>query len=294
MTVSLQELQQSLDEILEPEKFRDYCPNGLQVEGAAEVSLLVTGVTACQALLDAAVEAGADAILVHHGYFWKDESPVITGMKRRRIAALLDNDISLLAYHLPLDAHPQFGNNASLARLLDITVLDSLDPGDPAEVGNIGEFADGMPMGEVLQKIETCLGRKPLHIGDAARQVRKVAFCTGAAQGYIDHAVRAGAELYITGEVSEHTVHVAREEGIEFVAAGHHATERYGVQSLGAELERRLGLEHRFIDIDNPVYGACFGSTASATISGSASGSCLSRPNSSLRTPVSKGEVLGA
>lgn len=253
MLVSLRELQQTLDEILEPEKFRDYCPNGLQVEGAAEVSLLVTGVTACQALLDAAIEAGADAILVHHGYFWKDESPVITGMKRRRIAALLDNEISLLAYHLPLDAHSQFGNNASLARLLDITVTDGLEPGNPAAVGNIGEFADSISMGEVLRRIEACLGRKPLHIGDAGRQVQRVAYCTGAAQAYIDDAVNAGAELYITGEVSEQTVHVAREEGIEFVAAGHHATERYGVQSLGAELERRLGLEHRFIDVDNPV-----------------------------------------
>ena len=253
MPVSLRELQQTLDQILEPAKFQDYCPNGLQVEGSAEVSLLVCGVTACQALLDAAIDAGADAILVHHGYFWRDESPVITGMKRRRIAALLDNDVSLLAYHLPLDAHPEFGNNASLARLLDIVTTDSLDPGNPAAIGNIGDFPGPTAMCELLRKIEERLGRKPLHIGDPERVVRRVAFCTGAAQGYIDDAVRAGAELYITGEASEQTVHVAREEGIEFVAAGHHATERYGVQSLGAELARRLDLEHLFIDVDNPV-----------------------------------------
>ena len=253
MPVSLRELQQTLDQILEPDKFQDYCPNGLQVEGSAEVSLLVCGVTACQALLDAAIDAGADAVLVHHGYFWRDESPVITGMKRRRIAALLDNDVSLLAYHLPLDAHPEFGNNASLARLLDIVTADSLDPGNPAAIGNIGEFPGPTAMRELLRKIEERLGRKPLHIGDPERVVRRVAFCTGAAQGYIDDAVRAGAELYITGEASEQTVHVAREEGIEFVAAGHHATERYGVQSLGAELARRLDLEHLFIDVDNPV-----------------------------------------
>ncbi len=253
MPVPLRELQQTLDQILEPAKFQDYCPNGLQVEGSAEVSLLVCGVTACQALLDAAIDAGADAILVHHGYFWRDESPVITGMKRRRIAALLDNDVSLLAYHLPLDAHPEFGNNASLARLLDIVTADSLDPGNPAAIGNIGDFPDPTAMHELLRTIEERLGRKPLHIGDPERVVRRVAFCTGAAQGYIDDAVRAGAELYITGEASEQTVHVAREEGIEFVAAGHHATERYGVQSLGAELARRLDLEHRFIDVDNPV-----------------------------------------
>ena len=253
MPVSLRELQQTLDQILEPDKFQDYCPNGLQVEGSAEVSLLVCGVTACQALLDAAIDAGADAILVHHGYFWRDESPVITGMKRRRIATLLDNDVSLLAYHLPLDAHPEFGNNASLARLLDIVTADSLDPGNPAAIGNIGDFPGPTAMCELLRKIEERLGRKPLHIGDPERVVRRVAFCTGAAQGYIDDAVRAGAELYITGEASEQTVHVAREEGIEFVAAGHHATERYGVQSLGAELARRLDLEHLFIDVDNPV-----------------------------------------
>jgi dinuclear metal center YbgI/SA1388 family protein len=253
MPVSLRELQQTLDDILEPGKFRDYCPNGLQVEGGSEVSLLISGVTACQALIDAAIDAGADAVLVHHGYFWRDESPVITGMKRRRLSSLLDNDISLLAYHLPLDAHPEFGNNASLARLLDIAIEDGLDPEDPTMVGNIGSFSESLPMADILSRIADRLGREALHIGDPGRSVRRVALCTGAAQSFIEAAVRADAELYITGEVSEQTVHIAREEGIEFVAAGHHATERYGVQSLGEELERRLDLQHRFIEVENPV-----------------------------------------
>jgi len=253
MAVSLQELEKTLDTMLEPWRFQDYCPNGLQVEGRAEVSRLVTGVTACQALLDAAIDAGADAVLVHHGFFWRDEAPVITGMKRRRIAALLARDVSLFAYHLPLDAHPEFGNNACLARLLDITLEDSLDPGNPAAVGNIGHFAQALPVTELLQGIESRLGRAPLHIGNPGRLVRRVALCTGAAQGYIERAADAGADIYITGEVSEQTVHVARERGIDFIAAGHHATERYGVQAVGAALAARLDLEHHFIDIDNPV-----------------------------------------
>jgi dinuclear metal center YbgI/SA1388 family protein len=253
MSISLREIQSTLDEILQPGKFQDYCPNGLQVEGGAEVSLLVTGVTACQALIDQAISIGADAILVHHGFFWRDEAPVITGMKRRRIAALLANDVSLLAYHLPLDAHPEFGNNACLARLLDIQVESTLDPDNPAAVGNVGNFPAPVKMADLLGKIERSLGRKPLHIGNEQRQLRRVAWCTGAAQAYIEQAVAAGAELFITGEVSEQTVHVAREEGIEFIAAGHHATERYGVQALGDVLANTLGIEHRFIDIDNPV-----------------------------------------
>ena len=251
MTVSLPELLKAVNGILEPERFNDYCPNGLQVEGRAEVKRLVTGVTACQQLIEAAVDRAADAILVHHGYFWKGEPPNIVGMKRRRIARLLDHDISLLAYHLPLDAHPQFGNNASLARLLDIEVEGPLMPGDA--VGNIGSFAADLPVAALLDRVEQRLGRTPLHIGDPTDTVRRVAWCTGGAQGYIEQAVAAGADVYITGEVSEKTVHVAREEGMHFIAAGHHATERYGVQSLGEELATRFGIEHEFVDIDNPA-----------------------------------------
>ena len=252
MATSLPELLQAANGILEPERFNDYCPNGLQVEGRAEVGRLVSGVTACQPLIEAAVERAADAILVHHGYFWKGEPPSIVGMKRRRIALLLEHDISLLAYHLPLDAHPQFGNNASLARLLDIEVEGPLMPGDSA-VGNIGSFAADLPVATLLERVEQRLGRTPLHIGDPAGAVRRVAFCTGGAQRFIEQAVAMGADVYITGEVSEQTVHVAREEGVHFIAAGHHATERYGVQSLGDELATRLGIDHEFVDIDNPA-----------------------------------------
>jgi len=253
MTISLRELQQTLDELLRPQLFKDYCPNGLQVEGSPDVSLLVTGVTASQALIDAAIEADADAILVHHGFFWRDENPVIVGMKRRRIGALLASNTSLLAYHLPLDAHPQHGNNACLARLLEIEVEAGLEPGNPLSVGNVGQFATPLKMTQVLHRLQHQLGSCGLHIGDSERTVQRVAWCTGAAQGYIEQAVAAGAELYITGEASEQTVHVAREEGIEFVAAGHHATERYGVQAVGDYVAQQLKIEHRFIDIDNPV-----------------------------------------
>ncbi|MEP5764799.1 MAG: Nif3-like dinuclear metal center hexameric protein [Halieaceae bacterium] len=253
MPVSLSQLEQTFDELLRPAQFRDYVPNGLQLQGREEVGLVVSGVSACQDLIDAALAMSADAVLVHHGFFWRNESPVITGMKRRRIGALLAADVSLFAYHLPLDAHPQFGNNACLARLLDIRVDGELDPGDPDGVGNVGQFAEPLPMAALLQRIEQQLQRPPLHVGDPERPVQRVAWCTGSAQDYIEAAVKAGAEVYITGEVSEQTVHVAREEGIEFIAAGHHATERYGVQAVGEEISRRLGIEHRFIDIDNPV-----------------------------------------
>jgi dinuclear metal center YbgI/SA1388 family protein len=248
MSITLQQLVDSLDEVLQPQCFRDYCPNGLQVEGRPELQNLVTGVTACQDLIDAAIELEADAVLVHHGLFWNGDSVVLAGMKKRRVAALLRHDISLLAYHLPLDAHPEFGNNASLARLLEIDVEGVLEPGNPESVGNVGSFARPLPVEEVMARISQNLGREALHIGDGPASVRRVAWCTGAAQGYIEQAVRAGADLFISGEVSEQTVHVAREEGIHFIAAGHHATERYGVQALGG-----FGLRHQFVDIDNPV-----------------------------------------
>ncbi|GAB3310795.1 Nif3-like dinuclear metal center hexameric protein [Haliea atlantica] len=253
MPVALTTLVQHIDSTLEAGRFRDYCPNGLQVEGRPEVGRLLTGVTACQALLDAAVSWEADAVLVHHGYFWKGEPAVVTGMKRRRLATLLGHDISLLAYHLPLDAHPQLGNNAQLGLRLGIRESRPLDPAASDAVGDIGELAAARPAGELVAQLAELTGREPLHIGDAAAPVRRIAWCTGAAQSYLPQALAAGADLFITGEVSEPTVHMAREEGIHFVAAGHHATERYGVQALGEYLAGRFGLEHRFVDIDNPV-----------------------------------------
>ena len=255
MSVALTELCRYLDESLRPELFQDYCPNGLQVEGRSEVVKLATGVTACQQLLDAAIAWGADAILVHHGYFWRGEAPQVVGMKRRRLAALLTHEVSLLAYHLPLDAHRHFGNNAELGRLLgfELQHQGSLQPDIAQGLGNVGLLPEALPAGELVARLAHLTGRAPLHIGDPLAPVRKIAWCTGAAQDYLEAAVAAGADLYVTGEVSEQTVHTSREEGIHFVAAGHHATERYGVQALGAHLAATFALEHRFIDIDNPV-----------------------------------------
>ena len=253
MSLTVTELVQYLDQCLQPGQFQDYCPNGLQVEGRVGVNRLATGVTASQRLLDEAVAWGADAILVHHGYFWRGEAPEVVGIKRRRLAALLLNDVNLLAYHLPLDAHPQFGNNARLGQLMGVAEQAPLQPESPGSVGNIGCLPEAITAGKLVGRLEKLTGRDALHIGDGEDPVRRIAWCTGAAQGYIEAAVAAGADLFVTGEASEQTVHIAREEGIHFVAAGHHATERYGVQSLGEHLSETFSLEHRFIDIDNPV-----------------------------------------
>jgi dinuclear metal center YbgI/SA1388 family protein len=253
MAIALAELVEYLDRCLQPELFDDYCPNGLQVEGRPQITRLVTGVTACQALLDAAVACGADAILVHHGYFWRGEDQAIVGMKRRRLATLLGSEISLLAYHLPLDAHREFGNNACLGRLLGLPPGDSLVPNAKPGLGNVADLVTPITAADLLATVSGVTGRPPLFIGDSQRQLRRVAWCTGAAQGFIEQAVAAGADIYVTGEASEQTVHVARECGIGFIAAGHHATERYGVQALGDHLAEALALEHHYIEIDNPV-----------------------------------------
>ncbi|TGD72113.1 Nif3-like dinuclear metal center hexameric protein [Mangrovimicrobium sediminis] len=253
MSTSLRALLRWLDTTLHPAQFRDYCPNGLQVEGRPEVSRLATAVSANQAVLDAAAHWGADALLVHHGYFWRGEAAPVVGMKRRRLATLLANEMSLLAYHLPLDAHPQLGNNARLGELLGFADSEPLQPGESGAVGNVGSLPEGTTAGELCASIQALTGREPLLVGDPEQDLERVAWCTGAAQSYIEAAVAARADVFITGEVSEPTVHVAREEGIVFIAAGHHATERYGVQALGEALSQTFGLEHRFFDCDNPV-----------------------------------------
>lgn len=253
MSVALTELLQYLDKTLQPSQFHDFCPNGLQVEGRARVSRLVTGVTASQRLLDAAIEQNADAILVHHGYFWKGEPQPVVGMKRRRLAALLKADVSLLAYHLPLDAHPTLGNNARLGQLLEIDDACALQPDIANSVGNIGNLHVPVRADDFAQRLRKLTGRTALHVGDSSGLIQRVAWCTGAAQSYIEAAVEAGADAFVTGEVSEQTVHVAREEGIHFFAAGHHATERYGVQALGEDLAGKFKIEHQYIDIENPV-----------------------------------------
>ncbi|MFG0381583.1 Nif3-like dinuclear metal center hexameric protein [Pseudomonas sp. zbq_18] len=252
MAIALTTLVEEADRYLNAARISDYCPNGLQVEGRPQVRRIVSGVTASQALLDAAVEAEADVVLVHHGYFWKGEDACITGMKRRRLQTLLGNDISLLAYHLPLDVHPEVGNNVQLARQLDITVEGPLDANNPKVVGFLGSLDEPLSPRDFARRVQDVLGREPLLV-EGQGMVRKVGWCTGGGQGYIDNAIAAGVDLFLTGEASEQTYHSARENGVSFIAAGHHATERYGVQALGDYLARRFAVEHLFIDCPNPV-----------------------------------------
>ncbi|AYC34224.1 Nif3-like dinuclear metal center hexameric protein [Pseudomonas cavernae] len=252
MAIALTTLVEEAERYLDAARISDYCPNGLQVEGRPQVRRIVSGVTASQALLDAAVAADADVVLVHHGYFWKGENPCITGMKQRRLKTLLSHDISLLAYHLPLDLHAEVGNNVQLARQLDIVVEGPLEPGNPRTVGLVGSLAEPMSPRDFARRVQEVLGREPLLV-EGAGMVRRIGWCTGGGQGYIDQAIAAGVDLYLTGEASEQTFHSARENGISFIAAGHHATERYGVQALGDYLARRFAIEHLFIDCANPV-----------------------------------------
>lgn len=253
MQVALKELLVEINRQLRPDQFNDYCPNGLQVEGKPQVHHLVTGVTASQRLLDAAVEAGADAVLVHHGYFWRGEDSVITGLKRKRIKTLLDHEISLLAYHLPLDAHAELGNNVQLGAVLGLVPTGELLKQNNQVMGLMADL-DVPESGEQMSdRIAAALGRKPQHIDAPDRLIKRIAWCTGAAQQYIEQAARMGADAYISGEISEQTVHSAQEHGLHYFAAGHHATERYGVKALGEMIAQRFGIRHTFIDIDNPV-----------------------------------------
>ncbi|AXY41222.1 Nif3-like dinuclear metal center hexameric protein [Halomonas sp. JS92-SW72] len=242
------------DRELAAERFKDYTINGLQVEGRETVRRVLSGVTACQALLDEAVAWQADLVLVHHGFFWKNEPVAITGMKRRRIRTLLAHDISLLAYHLPLDAHVTLGNNAELARRLAFRVQGCAD-GEPGEgLLWLGSPPAGLDARGLAAHLGQRLEREPLLVEAPGQgEIRRVAWCTGGAQDMITAAWEAGADAFISGEISERTTHLARELGIHYLAAGHHATERYGVQALGEWLARGGGIEHRFVDIDNPA-----------------------------------------
>lgn len=244
------ELLSYLNQLLEPESFVDYCPNGLQVEGSKTISTVVIGVTACQPLIDAAIELNADAIIVHHGYFWKNESASIVGIKRARIGALLQHNINLFAYHIPLDAHQDYGNNVQLANVLDLNITGQLQA-EPLVF--TGELPKPMSGDKFANLIAERLGREPQHINTNDRPITKLAWCTGAAQGFIQHAVDANVDAYITGEISEQTVHIARENNLHFFAAGHHATERYGVKAIGEHLAKHFNITHHFIDIDNPA-----------------------------------------
>ena len=250
--VQLKDLLNYSNNTLEIERFRDYCPNGLQVEGKAEVKKIISGVTACQDLIDAAISEKADVLLVHHGYFWKGEDERITGLKYQRIRSLIEAGINLVAYHLPLDAHPLYGNNAKLADVLELDIAGSFPSGNDA-VGMYGTLKTPMTATEFNEKITSALDREALHIGDKSQQIHTLAWCSGAAQGYIEAAAELGVDAYLTGEISEQTVHIARENGMHFYAAGHHATERYGVQAFGEHLAAHFAIEHQFIDIANPV-----------------------------------------
>ncbi len=251
--VSRQELIADLAEMLAVDRFRDYGPNGLQVEGQASVRKMVSGVTASLALIEAAVANGADTVLVHHGLFWRGQSACVTGWMRKRLGLLLSNDINLLAYHLPLDAHAELGNNAQLGRMLGLQADARFGEQD---LGWLGTGANGRVFssaqaladhaGQVLQRQVTL-------VSTSAREVRRVAWCTGGAQSYFEDAIAAGADAFITGEISEPQAHIARESGVAFLACGHHATERYGVQALAEHLALRHGLVHLHIDIDNPA-----------------------------------------
>lgn len=253
MSISLDVVVQDLYSLLRPDDFRDYCPNGLQIEGRPTINKLVTGVTASQAFIEAAILEKADAVLVHHGYFWKGEKAEITGIKKQRIKALLENEISLLAYHLPLDAHPKYGNNAQLGSLLDFKTIDELYPKHKSKVGMIGELVKPSSALELKKQLQAKLNREPFHVPGKAETINSIAWCTGSAQHSIERAHEAGVDAYLSGEVSEQTVHFAREAGIHFFAAGHHATERYGAQALGRYLADKYSIDHMFIDIDNPI-----------------------------------------
>lgn len=243
-------LLRALADELEPQRFQDYCPNGLQVEGKQHVRRVVSGVTASAALIEAAIRCNADLLLVHHGYFWRGEDPTVTGMKRRRLQMLLQHDLNLVAYHLPLDAHPRLGNNAQLAQRLHFQVDGPLrDDG----VGFVGQMLDPCAPEVLCERLADVLGREPLWIAGGGARIERVAWCTGGAQSLLSQAAALGVDAYISGEISEQTTHEARELGLHYFAAGHHATERYGPEALGAWCAQQFGLWHRFIEIPNPA-----------------------------------------
>ncbi|WAC72930.1 Nif3-like dinuclear metal center hexameric protein [Roseateles sp. SL47] len=245
------ELERLLAATLEPSRFKDYGPNGLQVEGRDEIRHLVCGVTASLALIEAAIEAGADALLVHHGLFWRGQDGRVVGWMKQRLSRLLTHNINLFAYHLPLDAHPELGNNAQLARHLGWTADGHFGEQDLGAIGQLPPQWGDLP--SLAHHLEQRLGRATVQAMGDGRPLRRVAWCTGGAQGYFESAIAAGADVFITGEISEPQAHYAAETGVAFIAAGHHATERYGVQALGQQVARTLGLTCQFIDIANPA-----------------------------------------
>ncbi|KGH13821.1 UNVERIFIED_CONTAM: Nif3-like dinuclear metal center hexameric protein [Comamonas sp. A-3] len=250
MSIERNTLLSVFNGLLQPERFKDYGPNGLQVEGKSEIRRIVSGVTASRALIEAAIEAGADAIFVHHGLFWRGMDGRITGWLKERIRLLLAHDINLFAYHLPLDAHAELGNNAQLGARLGVQGQAAFGEQNLGWLADV-DFADAAALAGHVQSV---LGRKVTLAGvQEHKPIRRLAWCTGGAQGFFESAIAAGADAYITGEISEPQMHLAQEMGVSFIAAGHHATERYGAPAVAAHVARECGLEHRFIDIDNPA-----------------------------------------
>lgn len=250
--ISPEQLASWCHDYLSADEFKDYCPNGLQVDAGQPIEHVLTGVTACEALIDEAIDKKAQAILVHHGYFWKGESYPLVGMKGKRIRKLMQNGISLIAYHLPLDAHPMIGNNAILASELGLEITGALYPEEKYPVGNVAVCQEMTPS-QLADKIYHVLQRKPLHLSGGQPILSKVALCTGGAQDMIEQAAKMGCHAFISGEVSERTTHIARELNIDYFACGHHATERGGIKALGELIQKEFGIQTTFVDIDNPV-----------------------------------------
>lgn len=244
-----QALQTALDALLQPERFKDYCPNGLQVEGSPRVRKIVSGVTASLALIDAAIAQGADTIFVHHGLFWRGHDGRVTGWMRQRLGRLLEHNINLFAYHLPLDALPEWGNNAQLGVKLGLATTARFGE---QQLGCLAE-TESVSAQALAQQVESVLGRAVVLVPGRAAPLRRIAWCTGGAQSYFESAIAAGADAFITGEISEPQAHLARETGVAYLACGHHATERYGAPAVAGHIAAQLGLEHVFIDIDNPA-----------------------------------------
>lgn len=259
ITVERNKLLSIIEEQLDSQAIKDYSPNGLQVEGSNVIRKIITGVTATQALIDCAIEKGADTILVHHGYFWKGEASVITGMKKQRLAKLLAHDINLVAYHLPLDIHPQLGNNAQLGKMLglrDVKIVPDLKPHGIVMYGDLPHSLSHQAVNDRLSDI-----LMPNHVVSVGHgeNIRRLAWCTGGGQSFIDQVASISVQhsldidAFVSGEISEQTTHSALEQGIDFFAAGHHATERYGIKALGEWLSQNYDLNVEFVDIDNPA-----------------------------------------
>jgi dinuclear metal center YbgI/SA1388 family protein len=251
--VSTQQLINYLNEQLQPHIWKDYCPNGLQVAGVSEIKHLITAVSASQFVLDAAVKQQAQALLVHHGYFWKGEDPCLIGIKRQRLATLLNHNINLIAYHLPLDGHPEWGNNMQLAQILHLRTTGEFGYHHGPAIALIGELPAPMTGEELTKYLTVKLNHEPIWIAGNIDKIKRVAWSTGAGQGLMEEAITHNIDAFITGEISERVTHLARESGLHFFAAGHHATERYGVQALGNHLAEQFGIVSQYIDIDNPV-----------------------------------------